>query len=313
MAEEQEKYEITDPKKEAMSALISASSSLFFNVAKFEHAQRVAKVLMASTIVPEHFRNNIGNCVIALNYAERIQADPFMVMQNMYVVYGRPGVEGKLVIALINQSGKYSEPLKFKFDGTGEDYGCTAYTKDAKSGELVEGPKITAKLVRAEGWDKAKSGFPSKWTTMPDLMYRYRAASWFANTNCPELKLGMNTVEEINDFVDLIPDKNGKYEVLKAKDTEPIDTSLFDKLLKEKMYVPEKLAEFIKLSAGIQSKTEAEIKALAQDQFEGFWQQFMKWQLKNAPKEPEPEKKGKGKPKTEKASEVEMAPGECPN
>jgi hypothetical protein len=198
-------------KETATSALITASASLFFDVAKFEHAQRVAKVLMASTIVPEHFRDNIGNCIIALNYAERIQADPFMVMQNMYVVYGRPGIEGKLVIALINQSNKYSEPLKFEFAGTGDEYGCTAYTREAKSGEVVRGPKITLKIVKAEGWDKDKGTMKSKWNTMPDVMYRYRAASWFANTNCPELKLGMSTVEEIHDFVDLQRDESGKY------------------------------------------------------------------------------------------------------
>jgi hypothetical protein len=303
MAEEQEKYQVMKT-EDATSALITASTSLFFNVAKFEHAQRVARVLMASTIVPEHFRNNIGNCVIALNYAERIQADPFMVMQNMYIVHGRPGVEGKLIIALINQSGKYSEPLKFRFDGTGDEYGCTAYTRDAKSGELVEGTKITAKLVKAEGWDKPKGQFPSKWTTMPDLMYRYRAASWFASTNCPELKLGMSTVEEINDFVDLVPNKNGKYS---APEPEPINTEKFTSLVNSKKCDFEKLAEFITLSAKNLGRSEDELKALAQDNFEDFWRDFEKWSAKQvepqkeaASEGPKPEEKKKpGKDKLE--------------
>ena len=93
-------------KHQAVNALVTASSSLLFDAERFDHAQRVAKMLSTSTLVPEHFRNNIGNCVIALNYADRIGADPFMVLQNMYVVHGRPGVEGKLVIALVNQSGR---------------------------------------------------------------------------------------------------------------------------------------------------------------------------------------------------------------
>lgn len=98
-----------------------------------------------------------------------------------------------------------------------------------------------------------------------------------------------------------------------ASDPEPINTDLFEKYVSEKKYIPEKLAEFIKLSANIQGKSEPEIKVMAQDHFEDFWGQFMKWQLKNTPKDAEPEKKGKGKAKAEKASESEMSPGICPN
>jgi hypothetical protein len=318
MTEEQQEYKALMTKEDAMSALVTAGQSLFFNVAKFEHAQRVSKVLMASTMVPEHFRNNIGNCIIALNYAERIRADVFMVMQNMYVVHGRPGVEGKLVIALINQSGKYSEPLKFEFSGTGEEYGCTAYTKETKSGEVVRGPKITWRLVVAEGWNKDKGTTKSKWVTMPDLMYRYRAASWFANTNCPELKLGMQTVEEINDFIDLQPDRSGKYSVKNEPEPEPINTDLFDQYASNQVHDTAKMMEFIALSAKTLGKTEAEVKFLAQNDLPDFWKQFAAWQKKQAPAtqeapKTEQKKKPKDKLEPEKPAQMEMAPSACPN
>jgi hypothetical protein len=207
MATEEKKHDDRLP-VEVRAQMLQKETSIYFNLAKFEHAQRIAALFASSTMVPQHFQGNVANCLIALNYADRIQADPFMVLQNMYVVHGRPGVESKLVIALINQSGKYSEPLKYKFDGTGDDYGCTAWTRESKSEEAVEGPKVSWKMVKAEGWDK-KSG--TKWATIPDLMFRYRAASWFANVHCPELKLGMQTVEEINDFVEMKMTGKGKY------------------------------------------------------------------------------------------------------
>lgn len=47
-----------------------------------------------------------------------------------------------------------------------------------------------------EGWTK-KNG--SKWKTMPQLMLRYRAASFFSSLNCPELTMGLYTKEEIED------------------------------------------------------------------------------------------------------------------
>jgi hypothetical protein len=207
MSTEEKKQEERLP-VEVRAQMLQKETSIYFNLAKFEHAQRIATLFASSTMVPQHFQGNVANCLIALNYADRLQADPFMVLQNMYVVHGRPGVEAKLVIALINQSGKYAEPLKYKFDGEKDEYGCTAWTREAKSGEVVEGPKVSWKMVKAEQWDK-KAG--TKWATIPDLMFRYRAASWFANVHCPELKLGMQTVEEINDFVELRQTSKGKY------------------------------------------------------------------------------------------------------
>lgn len=88
---------------------------------------------------------------------------------------------------------------------------------------------------------------------------------------------------------------------------EPPDTSLFDKLVSEKKYIPEKLAEFVGLSAKAQSKSEIEIKALAQDHFEDFWSQFMNWQMKQG------KSKGKAKADPKKTAIEAMAPGECPN
>ena len=100
---------------EVRANMLSNEKSIFFNVALFEQAQRIATLFANSTMVPDHLRNNIGNCMIGLNYAMRLQADPFMVIQCLYVVNGRPGIEGKLVEAAINQSGKYSEPLEYRY------------------------------------------------------------------------------------------------------------------------------------------------------------------------------------------------------
>ena len=187
-------------KRESFPKDIQVTANIFFNVEKFEHAQRVARLFADASMVPEHFRKSIGNCLIALNYADRLGADPFMVMQNMYVVQGKPGLEAKLVIALVNNSGRF-EPLQFKMIGDvtkpGKDSdGCIAFAKEIKTGMVLEGPLVDWGMVKAEGW-YAKNG--SKWKTMAPLMFRYRAASYFANIYCPEVKLGMMTADEIDD------------------------------------------------------------------------------------------------------------------
>lgn len=208
---------------ERIADALQAEGSIFLSVEKFEHAQRVAAMFANSTMVPKHFQGNLGNCMIALNLADRFRSDPFMIMQATYVVHGKPGLEGKLVAGLINQSGKYRRELRYRWldpkdeevqrhavlhaEGFG-NFGCQAYTEDKRTGDLVEGPKVTWAIVKGEGWWD-KDG--SKWRTMPELLFKYRAASWFANINCPEVAFGMMTTEEIEDVVDLHESVNGAW------------------------------------------------------------------------------------------------------
>ena len=98
--------------------------SIFTDTARFVLAQRVANALASSSIVPESFRGNIGNCMIALNMAGRMELDVFMLMSSMYIVHGKPGLEGKLIIALINKSGLFRGPLRFEFKGEGDIRKC---------------------------------------------------------------------------------------------------------------------------------------------------------------------------------------------
>lgn len=218
---------------EIAAKMLAGEKSMLYNVALFQHAQRVAQLYASSTMVPDHFKGSVGNCFIALNYAHRIGADEFMVLQNIYTVHGRPGIEAKLVIALVNQNGKYKKPgLHYEERGNitkpenGED-GCRAYAFDSTTGDRVDGPWVTWNTVKAEGWydKKGPDGTvnSNKWRTMPELMFSYRSASWFTSKNCPEVKLGMSTVEELNDIVELVPAANGSYGAVKGKTEDKIN------------------------------------------------------------------------------------------
>jgi len=172
--------------------------SLLLDIEKFEHAQRVAKMLSTSTMVPDHFRDNIGNCVIALNYAARVGIDPFMCMQKMYLIHGKPAIEAQLQIALFNRSNEFSN-LQYKLSGNGDSRQCTAFAITAKTGEEIEGPAVSIDMAKKEGWFGKKG---SKWQTMPELMLRYRAAAFFIRLNAPETTLGISTMEEAIDIGD---------------------------------------------------------------------------------------------------------------
>ena len=163
--------------------------------AAFELVQRQAKMLASSTLVPKEFQNNMANCAIGLNIAKRLGADPFMVLQNIDVIHGRPSFRATFLIAMVNASGRFS-PIKFKLEGDGQERTCYAYATDKASGETVEGPVVSMAMAKAEGWS-TKSG--SKWLTMPELMLRYRSAAFFARLYAPDITLGMQTAEEVED------------------------------------------------------------------------------------------------------------------
>jgi hypothetical protein len=57
-------------------------------------------------------------------------------------------------------------------------------------------------MAKAEGW-YGKNG--SKWKTMPQQMLMYRAASFMVNIVAPELSMGLTTVEEAHDIIDVTP------------------------------------------------------------------------------------------------------------
>jgi hypothetical protein len=166
-----------------------------FSADQFEHAQRVAKALSSSDLVPKEYKNNIANTLIALDISYRIGASPLMVMQHLNIIRGKPSWSSTFLIAAINTCGRFSS-LKFKIEGEGDQKGCIAYTTDLKTGEILESPKITMEMAKQEGWI-SKEG--SKWKTMPDLMMRYRSAAFFSRLYAPEITMGMQTVEEIQD------------------------------------------------------------------------------------------------------------------
>jgi hypothetical protein len=146
----------------------------FSDLAGFELAQRAAKALAASTLVPKNYQGNLADCIVALELAQRIGASPLMVMQNLYIVHGRPAWSSQFLIAAVNQCGRFTA-LQYEWTGkvnTDDSWTCRAWAKDRSTGERVQGPAVSIAQAKKEGW-YAKNG--SKWQTLPELMLMYRA------------------------------------------------------------------------------------------------------------------------------------------
>ena len=227
------------------------SNNGVFQVTNFNEAINAASFLSGSSLVPTDYRrwvpvknqygkamtnadgtpqlmenpNATSNCLIALNMANRMGYDPLMIMQNLYIIEGRPAWSSQFIIAAINACGKF-DPLQFEIVNEGEkeieyvnsywengkklsnqatvkleNLTCIAWTTDRK-GNRLQSDKVSMEMAVKEGWYQ-KNG--SKWQTMAGQMLRYRAAAFFGRIYAPEILMGIYAADEIRDFVDVTP------------------------------------------------------------------------------------------------------------
>lgn len=171
--------------------------SMWNDTEMLSQAWKCAGFLGQSALVPETYKGHPENCLIALDLSNRSGMSPLTVMQNLYVVKGKPAWAGQFAIALVNGSRRFAKPLKpvfFGEEGT-PTWGCYMETYDW-DGNKVVGSKITMQMAKDEGWID-KSG--SKWKTMPEQMLMYRAGAFFARVHCPDVLYGVQMVEEVKD------------------------------------------------------------------------------------------------------------------
>lgn len=208
----------------------------FASESAFIAAQRMARALASSTMVPVTYRIKdekgndnpaaMGNCLIALEASQRIGASPLAVMQNMHIIQGRPSWAASFIIAALNSCGRLS-PLRWTKVDLGDkeieytttvwegnqkrrekrkikirDRGFTAWAYDKSTGEKLEGPQVTLEMAVHEGWyTKADS----KWTTMPEQMGMLRSAAFFGRLYAPDVLVGMHATEEVEDIATPAP------------------------------------------------------------------------------------------------------------
>lgn len=179
-------------------------------VKKFELEQRKAKAFVATDFFPTHLRKgnetaNIGTAIIVLDLAQRMNIGALEVAQSIYIIHGKPSFETKFLVARLNSSGLLKGRLQTIVSPDGNSAHCEAI--DAQTGQLLKGTTITMEMARREGW-LSKNG--SKWQTMPELMMKYRAQSFFINEFFPEVKYGLKTSDEAEDIVTFEPNEQSK-------------------------------------------------------------------------------------------------------
>ena len=162
---------------------------------QFDQLFRVANMLSQTSIIPATYQGKPQDCFVALEMATRMGVSPLVVMQNMYVVKGKPAWAGQACTMFINSCGKFAG-VKHVYTGEkGTDSrGCYVTATRISDGVQVNGVEVTIAMAKAEGWTSN-----TKWRNMPELMLAYRASAFFARVHCPEALMGVQLVDEIYD------------------------------------------------------------------------------------------------------------------
>ena len=171
------------------------ANNIYFDHALFEHTQRVATLFAKSSVVPQHYQNNVSNCFIAVATATRMRIDPFLYMQKSFVLNGKPGTEAQILIAALNQSGLIKGRIQYAYSGEGEQRTCTAFVEDAATGMRHE-----YILTLKDALQVGNANRNPNWKAIPDLMLSYRSATYLIRTYYPEAGMGLLTKDEAEDI-----------------------------------------------------------------------------------------------------------------
>ena len=172
-------------------------SSIYQTTESFEFAQRQAKSLCQSQLVPTQYQgqNGLSNCLVALEMSKRMNLSPLTVMQNLNVIHGKPTWSAQFISSQIIGCGRFKN---FDYIVTGKDDNLSVQCQAIRleDNKLVKGTAVSMKMAQKEGWT-AKN---KKYQSMPEIMLKARASTFFGRQYIPDLLLGVQTSEEVVDI-----------------------------------------------------------------------------------------------------------------
>ena len=179
-------------------------SSIYKNTDSFEFAQRQAKSLCESDLVPKSYQGQKGlpNCLVAIEMSKRMKLSPLTVMQNLNVIHGTPTWSAQFITSQILGCGRFTN-FDYLVKGEGDTLEVQCVATRLEDQKLVKGTTVSMRMARLEGWTRN-----SKYQSMPELMLRNRAATFFGRQYIPDLLLGVQTSEEVVDIqpLDVTPE-----------------------------------------------------------------------------------------------------------
>lgn len=202
--------------------------AILFNDALYSRCRSIAVAMAeADSVMPRHLKGKAASCFAIISRAITWNLDPFAVAQSTYETPGgRIGFEGKLVQAIMENSGRLEggivyemkgewEKLKGKYEmKTGKNdvkYPSPTWTRaDAAGLSVIVSAQIKGETERRTFELFLDECFPLNsplWATRPRDQIKYAAVRAFANIAAPSLLMGVPFDVDIQDttMTDITP------------------------------------------------------------------------------------------------------------
>jgi hypothetical protein len=176
-------------------AEIPSQDDILSSPAAFRHAMELATTLSRSQLLPQAFRGKPEDVFMAIMLARKMGEDVFTILSNVHFVSGKPGWSAPFLIARANASGVFDGELSWETSGSGETLAVTCSATLRKSGRLVS-KTVSMQMAKADGWTRN-----AKYTSIPEQMLSYRAATFLIRLYCPAILYGLHTSDECEDYM----------------------------------------------------------------------------------------------------------------
>lgn len=181
---------------------------------------RAAQILAQTRIVPEHFQGKVADVFVVLAMARRRNEDPLELLQNIYLVHGRPAWMTEFLIARCRAVGldlrwvveRRTGTLKVPPASRGRNPHKGGVIPDLSVTCFVKGDDDPDRRATISSGDALSAGWTDneQYLFNVERMLRWRTASWWVAQYASHIKHGLLVKEELEtadavEFVDVTP------------------------------------------------------------------------------------------------------------
>nr|WP_199065027.1 RecT family recombinase [Chromobacterium sp. ASV5] len=177
----------------------TSTTALVLDDGSIDRMMRMAEIMASGrATVPQHLRNNPGDCLAVVMQSMQWRMNPFAVAQKTHLVNGALGYEAQLVNAVISSSSLLQTRINYSWDGdwskcngkTDKNPSLTVTVTATLRGETM--PRILTISMAQVGVRNSPN-----WEYDPKLQLAYLCTKRWARLHAPDVLLGVYTPDEL--------------------------------------------------------------------------------------------------------------------
>lgn len=170
-----------------MNKLINKSST------SLDTYMQLADKLSKSGLVPEAYRGNPNNILVAIQWGMEIGLTPMRSLQSIAIIKGKPSIYGDELLGLVKSHPAF-RGCEEKLDEKTMVATCTIQREVAGKIEVTTRTFSKADAIQSNLWGR------NVWSSYPKRMLQHRARGFAIRDAFPDAIKGIITYEELRDY-----------------------------------------------------------------------------------------------------------------